>query len=481
MALSMQTSRFAPGMWESAELTRAEKNEAAVLLLRLGQFAPINRDRTLWYDAKHAVQHLGIAVPQQLEAVAPVLGWPSRSVDDLAERVVLDGFVAPGDTWTALGLDRIWSDNQLPVLSGMAHTSTFKYAVSFVGAVRGGAGEPEVLTPAYSATTSTGRWDGVRRRLSSFLTLTSKDSFGQVDGFALATDVDWIFVHKDGDKWSVDRRAHKAGRVPVVPFIHNPSLEWEFGTSRITRPVMSITQRAIRSLLRMEVTAEFFSAPQRAILGAEESDFVDPVTGRTKSGWENAISRMLAIPRGDNDELPSVHQFQQASMQPHVDMVRSDAALFSGETGIPVDTLGVIHDNPSSAEGVDARYKKLNAAAEKSITGFEVQWADLMRIAVCVRDGSESAADRLEELSANFRRPHEPTVGEASDAAVKQIAAIPWLAESKVTLRRLGYSKAEIDELLEDKRRSGASSRVDQLVASVQAARSLTNGNGSAS
>lgn len=465
MMLSVSSSRIAPGIWDLEGLSQAEKQEATLLVMRLGRFTPRNHERTLWYDAKHAVQHLGIAVPQQLEEIAPVLGWPARAVDDLADRVILDGFVAPGDTWEQFGLEDIWSSNRLPLLSSMVHTSAFKYSVNFVGAIRGGSGEPDVLTPAYSATTSTGRWDPVMGRLKSFLTLTDKDQFGNVTGFILATERDVIRCKTEGKSWSVERRAHGAGRCPFVPFVHNPSVEWEFGTSRITRPVMSIAQRAIRTLLRMEVTAEFFSSPQRAVLGASESDFVDSATGKMKTGWEVTIGKLLALSRDENSgELPSVHQFAQATMQPHVEMVRADAALFSGETGIPVDTLGVIHDNPSSASGVDARYKKLNATAEKAIKSFEGQWADLMRIAVMVREGDSRAAQGLSQLSANFRPPHAPTIGEASDAIVKQVAAMPWLAESAVTLRRLGYSKAEIDELLEDKRRAQADSRLRQLV-----------------
>lgn len=470
----VSSTRIAAGLWDSNELSQQEKQEATLLAMRMGKFASMNRERTLWYDAKHTVEHLGIAVPQQLEEVAPVLGWPARSVDDMAERTILDGFVAPGDTWSSSGLDKVWSDNRLPLLASMVHTSAYKYAVSFAAAIRGGDGEPDVLTPAYSATTSTGRWDSIRGRLSSFLTLTDKNVFGQVSGFALFTPEAIIKCVLVDGRWTVDRRAHNIGRVPVVPFVHNPSVEWEFGTSRITRPVISITQRAVRTLLRMEISAEFYSSPQRAVLGADESDFVDSATGQMKTGWEVTIGKLLALSRDDSGELPTIQQFQQATMQPHVDMIRSDAAMFSGETGIPVDTLGVIHDNPSSASGVDARYKKLNAGAEKAIKGFEGSWADLMRLAVMVRDDDPKAADDLSQMSANFRRPHEPTVGEASDAMVKQVTAIPWLAESTVALRRLGYTKAEIDELLADKRRVDASSRVAQLVESAKAARLAT-------
>lgn len=475
--MNASSLRIAPGLFDAVGLGNKEAQEATLLAMRLGKFSRVNRERSLWYEGKHAVEHLGIAVPQQLEVVAPVLGWPARSVDDLAERTVLDGFVADDGQWDSLALADVWSVNRFPLLAQMTHTSAYKYAVSFVGLLRGGDGEPDVLASAFSAMTSTGRWDPVRGRLSSFLSINGTDTFGRVNKFTFFTEDAVIVASLNGGAWAIDRRPHRAGRVPVVPFVHNPSVEWEFGTSRISRPVISITQRAVRSLLRMEVSAEFYSSPQRAVLGAEESDFIDSATGNMRTGWEITIGKMLALSRDDSGELPKIEQFQQASMQPHVEMIRSDAALFSGETGIPVDTLGVIHDNPSSAAGVEARYKKLNAAAERAIKCFEGSWADVMKLAVMVREDNSRAADALGSLSANFRKPHEPTVGEASDAMVKQISAIPWLGESVVALRRLGYTQAEIDELLVDKRRAEAPSRIAQL---VDAARGLRNGDDSA-
>lgn len=466
---------LAHGLWESQFLTAAEKEEVHFLLRQMVRVAPRNTTRTLWYEAKNVVEHLGIAVPETLETIAPVLGWSARAVDDVAERTILDGFVAPGDAVAAAGLDDVWSDNKLPLLSSQVHTSTYKYSVTFVAAVPGGPGERPVIIRAYSATTSTGRWSDLHGRLSSFLTLSSKDVFGRVNGFVLFTSEAIIACTLVAGTWTVDRRTHKAGRPPVVAIIHNPSVENAFGTSRITRPVMSIGQRAVRTLLRMEVSAEFYSSPQRAVLGADESDFVDSATGKMKTGWEVTIGKLLALSRGDDGELPEVHQFQQATMQPHVEMIRSDAALFSAETGIPVDTLGVIHDNPSSAEGVDARYKKLNAAVGTALLSFGEGWADVMRLAVIMRDDDARAADGLRQLSANMRPPHLASFGEASAAVAQQVGAIPWLAETTVVLRRLQYSKAEIDEMLQEKQRAGASSRIAQL---VEAARGLrTDGN----
>lgn len=53
-------------------------------------------------------------------------------------------------------------------------------------------------------------------------------------------------------------------------------------------------------------------------------------------------------------DVPQYGQLSQGSMQPHSDYIRSLAARFSGETNVPLSSLGVVSDNPSSAEAIYA-------------------------------------------------------------------------------------------------------------------------------
>ena len=59
----------------------------------------------------------------------------------------------------------------------------------------------------------------------------------------------------------------------MEPLVYRPSLDRPFGKSRITRAVMSITDSAVREALRTEVSAEFFTTPQKYLLGADEELF----------------------------------------------------------------------------------------------------------------------------------------------------------------------------------------------------------------
>ncbi|WZU00325.1 hypothetical protein MGH68_12055 [Erysipelothrix sp. D19-032] len=58
---------------------------------------------------------------------------------------------------------------------------------------------------------------------------------------------------------------------------------------------------------------------------------------------------MLEFTRDGEGNAPSVGQFTQQSMSPYTEQLRMNASLFSGESGLSLDDLGFVSDNPSSA------------------------------------------------------------------------------------------------------------------------------------
>lgn len=449
-------------------LTDIERGALAELLEMLEQKKVRNLLRSKYYDAKQTVRHLGIAIPPQLQTVETVIGWPAKAVNALDNRTELDGFVVPGGSWSDFGLDVIWDDNRLALEASQAHVSAFKYAVTFVAVLAGDGDEPAVVVRPLSAMSSSARWDSVRRRVSDALSVTGVDDAGVVSEFILFTSEAVVTCTREASLWKVDRRPHQLGRAPVAVLPYKPDLEHPFGKSRISRAVMSITDRAVRSLLRMEVSAEFYSAPQRYVLGADEEAFVGP-DGEPRTGWEVTVGKLLALGVNDEDKNPTVGQFPQMTMQPHMDMVRSDAALFAGETGIPVASLGIIHDNPSSDAAMHTAYLDLNKDAERAHVPFGMGWVDAMKMAVMIRDNLSAVPDGMRLMRAKFRDPSTPTRQAAAAAAVQEASVLPWITESEVFLERLGYDQTEIERLLADKRRAGVSQLVDQLRGGVDA------------
>ncbi|WP_457835981.1 hypothetical protein, partial [Staphylococcus aureus] len=90
------------------------------------------------------------------------------------------------------------------------------------------------------------------------------------------------------------------------------------------------------------------------------------------SEWDVLIGKMLTLstPENPDDPDPILNQFPQVSMQPHAELLRFWGTLFSGETGIPVGSLGIIQDNPSSAEAIYAAKEDLVLEAEESARMF---------------------------------------------------------------------------------------------------------------
>lgn len=433
------------------------------LRAQLDQKIPRNIKRNNYYDAKQNVEHLGIAVPPHLQDLGTVLGWPEKAVSDLEERIDLEGFVfADGTDWKDVGLDEVYRSNDLALQSSQSHTSALKYAVTFLSVLKGdqSLGEPEIVVRPLTALGATASWDQRHRRVDTALSVT-KTSNGFVHEFVLFTPLSVDTYSWTGKKWDVNRSSHELGRAPVSFLPFKPSIERPFGRSRISRPVMSITDRGIRTLTRLEITAEFFSAPQRILLGADEDQFEDE-NGESVSAWDSLIGRYNAIPRNEDGELPNIWQAPQTSMQPHLEVLRSDALAFAGETGVSPSSLGIAYDNPESDAAMKTAYLKLIKTAERCHVSFGSGWTDAMRLAAEQMGISDQKL--LGGLQAQFRPAETATMAEQSDAIVKQAAVMPWLAESEVTLERLGYSKTEIERLVADKSRAEAKAMLAQVL-----------------
>lgn len=426
---------------------------------------PRNLLRSTYYDGEAPLKDLGIAIPPTFQRFRVVIGWPEKTVRALAARNIFDGFVAAGDDQDPFDLGGLLDENRFTVELPQAIVSAYKHSCAFVSTTLGdvASGEPEVLVMPRSAETSAALWDRNRRALSAALAITDTDKDGRPIGLiAYLPDVVLLCV-KGGGGWLADRLPNPLGVVPVEPLTYDPQLDRPFGRSRITRAVMDITDRAARTVLRTEVSAEFYASPQRYILGADEEAWA----GTDK--WRAVMGRFLALTRDENGDLPQVGQFAQATMQPHLEMLRSLAAQFAGETGLPLASLGVVSDNPSSAEAIYAAKEDLvvEALASNRNLGWSVD--RIARRTVMLRDSLDAPTSELRALRTRWANPAFPSPVTASDALVKNATVFPWLGESDVALERAGFSESEITRLAETRRRANGAALIAGLGAAAAA------------
>lgn len=99
-------------------------------------------------------------------------------------------------------------------------------------------------------------------------------------------------------------------------------------------------------------------------------------------------------------------------MQPHIDYMRSLAARFSGETNVPLSELGMVTDNPASAEAVYAAKESMIVDAQNLNADNGEALRDVALMALAVLNGTDFATERARGLAIQpkFRNPSMPSV-----------------------------------------------------------------------
>lgn len=259
-----------------------------------------------------------------------------------------------------------------------------------------------------------------------------------------------IELRADGGRWVASYRPHGMGRPLMEPMPYEPTLERPFGQSRITRTVMSITDDAVREKARSEIAAEFAAFPQKWLLGTDAETIND---GNRYSAAMGVMQEVAKDPDGDS---PTIWQSPQLTMQPHIDYMRSLAAQFAGETDLPLSSLGVVSDNPSSAEAIYAAKEDLVIDAQNLNRSNAQALRNVALMALAVAHGTDWATERDagHGVEPMFRDEARPSVVSMSDALLKQVQAIPWLADTSVALEMLGYTEEQRQRMQADRRRA---------------------------
>lgn len=449
------------------QIGQDEQDALETLLLRLDAKRRRHLIRSHYYDGTNVFKDLGIAIPPALRSISAPMGWPAKAVDSLGDRVKNEGFVLPGGDIASWGVDEVWRANRMNIEAPQAQTSALIHSVAFISTSLGDtqAGEPEVVIGAHTATDATGLWHPTKRALGAALVIFERDDFGPTKLVLMFPGrVHSIWREDNLVRWHVRTIPNPLGRIPVEPLVFRPRLGRPFGSSRISRPVMGFTDSAMRTIVRAEVGAEFFSAPQRYLLGADEEQFIGS-DGTRKTTWDLLMGRLLAIPRDEETgDVPEVGQFAQISMQPHNEQMRMWASLFAAETGLSVSSLGIIQDNPSSAEAIYAAKEDLVITAERTCETFEPAWVNTVKTAIQIRDNLPTVPAELSALGIRWRDPSTPSRASAVDAVTKEIGVGLLPVDSEVALERAGYSDLEIQRILAERRRSAGRAAIEALL-----------------
>ena len=445
--------------------TDSEADEIRDLLKVWSDRLDRNLKRTLYYDGEQAFRDLGLTLPVQLRNAKFCLGWATMAVHKAAVRSQFDGLRMSGSD-DPFELSEILDANDFGLELSQSIHSAGRHGVSFVTVAKGQPGEPDVQIQAHSAESASAVWDRRSRRIKSALTIVDTDKDGPSEILVYLPHVILSCV-RDGSWWTAERIDNGIGRTLVVPVRHDPQLTKPFGQSRITNPVMSLTDMAVRAYVRMEGNAEFYSSPQIAIEGIDPDAFDGNATDQKK--FKLAMDRLIALTRDEDGNAPTIKQLQQATMTPHSDMLRTVAMAFSGETGIPPSSLGIIHDNPSSAEAIRAAWNDLLIdVTYQNQYVYPTAVKQIAQLTVMVRDGLTEAPS-MSGLSSKFADPTFPSLSSLADPIQKLGSSMDTLARYPVLLEEV-FDADKAERIRDDYRRANAGSALQSLMQSRTAA-----------
>lgn len=178
---------------------------------------------------------------------------------------------------------------------------------------------------------------------------------------------------------------------------------------------------ASRTMMRSDVTAEFYSFPQKYAVGlSDDAEVMDT--------WKATVSSFLTFTKDADGDSPKLGQFQTPSMSPFTEQIRTAASLFAGETGLTLDDLGFVSDNPSSAESIKASHETLRAMARKAQRCFGSGFLNVGYVAACLRDDYAYRRNQFYLTTPKWQPIFEPdasTMGLVGDAVIKINQAIP--------------------------------------------------------
>lgn len=382
--------------------------------------------RYKFYEMKNAERYLtGQNLPNELRVLSHCLGWCGNAVDNVADRLVFRKF--DDDIFD---LNTIFDMNNKDILTDGAMLGALITSCDFIYISKDETGYPRLqVIDGYDAT---GIIDPITNMLTEGYAVLERDQANRNTVLieAYFTMEETIVYDKINNR--IYREPNIAPYALLVPIINKPDARRPFGHSRISRACMNIQQSAVRTVARSEVSAEFYSFPQKYVLGTSQD-------AERLNKFRATMSTLLEITKDDDGDKPVVGQFQQQSMSPYLDQVKMFAGLFSAETGLTLDDLGFPTDNPSSVEAIKACHEKLRLSARKAQRDFAVGFKNVGYLACCVRDNYPYKRDAFCKIDVLYEPLFEPDMSSLSligDGAIKINQAIPGYFD-KQTLRSL--------------------------------------------
>lgn len=383
-----------------------------------------------YYDADNTTTDFGISTPRKMINSRPGIGWASRAVNTISDRVVFDGF---GND--RFGINDLLSTNGTKVLNKAKHDAIIAgmASVAVVG---------DTLVP-FTAYESTGEIDITTGLYKQALAVTKWDKLNNPEEYILFLPTMTIQFIKDK---IIDTTTNITGRTLLHPVTRRASAARPLGESKVSNTVRRIIQEVGRVKRRYEIAGEFYSIPQRYIMGISEN-----FEQSDKDKLDSAIGRLWAIGNNENGDAPQIGQLQQMSINQFNDNKKDLARDFCAETGLTLRNLGYETSNPTSVESLTALSDDMLLEAKSLQQEMGEQFKNIMITMRMSLDRNNTVPADLLTIEPSWKPIFQVDLGAAGDAIYKLKEVMPELFNTTAGYRMLGLSMRESEALLAQK------------------------------
>ena len=429
-----------------------------------------------YYDGNVRVSDYGVTADIENDQTCD---WPEKAVSAWAERITLER-VSLAAEQDSTDLDRVLEYNDLINAYNQHVPVKGLYGCMAATVTRDQAGHARVRfhgADTFTAIPSPDFTDGVvasglaiaRREFTSW---SMQQMVPTVVHLHLPHDVG-EFRQVESGRW-VYEDAPIAEELPTLyVFAHRRvGTVAPFGRTRITKFVRTLTDDAIRCMWHMQISGAFYSMAKLYMVGLTNDQF-DAVM-ENKSQYQ--LSRMLALTTNEETgQNPVIGQLSGNSPQPFIEELRSLATQFSGATSVPLDALGIVQDNPSSAEAISSARENIALIAKRDIESDKATLRRVIRAALAIE--GNTTTDRLDaDVHLKFADPVRYSPAANADWALKVNSMREVFGKTDVAARAVGIDDDELDEVKSEEAKEAAATMARALFTQLQQPQQPQNG-----
>lgn len=395
-----------------------------------------------YYEAEQRTRDLGISMPAKLLALQSGLGWASKAVDVVADRLSFDAFEND-----RLGINQLYSIADETEAFDQAKHDALIAGCAFIAIVD----DPSIMAKRFmpfSALEATGVLNTTTGLLKYGLAITQYNrdekltqSYGK---FPLNFAEDWVLFTENETAIFEKRQLvqivpNPTGRALLHLLANRPTTKQPFGRSVISREARLLIQSGLRTMRRSEIAGEFYASPQRYLIGVSEEFEKD-------DSMDLQLGKIAVVEKDGDGDTPTAGQWSQHSMAPYSDQLKMFAQQFCAKTGLTLHSLGFDTSNPTSAESYEAQNEDLRLLVDKTAKHFGNV---LKKIAITLRvstSGTREITDEMRAIVPHWDPVFKVDIGPAGDAFNKILQTVPELRQSNRMFYMLGMSVAEAEK-----------------------------------